>query len=59
MVGAPIGRPFPKLYPFLEVAGSSLANYTNFNQCPGDMWQPLLGPCVTNPFTTNMPCVKK
>jgi hypothetical protein len=56
--GAPVGRPFPKPYPCPEVAGSSPADYTSFNQCPGDTWRPLFGPRVTNPFAT-MPRVKK
>jgi hypothetical protein len=57
MVGAPIGRPFLKLFPCPEVVGSSPNDFTSFIQCPGDMWQPLLGPHVTNLFATNMPCV--
>jgi hypothetical protein len=57
MGGAPVGRPFPKPHPCPEVAGSSPADYTSFNQYVGDTWQPFLGPCVTNPFTT-MPRVK-
>jgi hypothetical protein len=42
-VARSVGRPFPKLYPCPEVAGSSPADYTNFIQCPGDTWRPCLG----------------
>jgi hypothetical protein len=43
MVGVPVGRPFPKLFPCPEVAGSSPADYTNFNQCQVTRGDPCLG----------------
>jgi hypothetical protein len=42
--GAPVEQPFPRPYLCLEVAGSILADYKSFNQCPGDMWRPLFVP---------------
>jgi hypothetical protein len=52
-MGAPVGQPFPKLYPAPEVTRSTPAECKGFNQQIGDTWRPLIGPCVAIPFAAN------
>jgi hypothetical protein len=60
IVGTPVGRPFPKLFPLPRRSrGRVLPTTKVLNHCPGDTWWPLIGPRVTIPFATNKPRVKK